>query len=223
MFQGAEAKLRTSRIAFERLATMLFPLEVSSIQITSGSPEAHDLLGTSVGTHDPVALAEPFSSCLAQVRAVRDSVIKDDEARKVARFDARTRSKTSECKSDDLMKFTNDRRNLDLHAGHNYLVSTTHVFSLDDNTLGAPPSSGAALVLDGTGPSWLVDQGTPDERHLPCKMPDGSVTFSVAIATPPATHLGSALTETDPITILKVAMDYYARLLHEAKSKFCPQ
>ena len=216
MFGGAVIKLRDARTAMARLIGLIIPPVNSNVQIISGLPGPK---GDAVGTSSPVAFAEAFSSCVAQVRSVGDAVLKDKEANKLTGFPAWRETKKTECKNDALLAFINDRRNGDLHEGCSPLVFTMHPFSFNSGAIGLPPSPAASLFIDGSGPHWLVDQGTPLERHVPCDVSAG-VAFTVAIANPPTKHLGSILQSTDPISILSLAEGYYAKLLFEAKSKF---
>lgn len=216
MFGGAVIKLRDARTAMDRLIALVIPPVNSNVQIVSGSP---GLKGDPVGTGSPVAFAEAFSSCVAQVRSVGDAVLKDKGANKLTGFPAWRESKKTECKNDALLEFINDRRNSDLHEGCSPLVFTMHPFSFNSGAVGSPPSPTASLFVDGSGPYWLIDQGTPFERQVPCEMLAG-VAFTVAITNPPAKHLGRILRSTDPVSLLSLAEAYYANLLFEAKSKF---
>jgi hypothetical protein len=188
------------------------------VQIISGPP---GLKRDPAGASNPVAFAEAFSSCVAQVRSVGDAVLKDQEANKQAGFQKWRNSKKNECKNDDLLRFINDRRNADLHEGYSPLAFTMHPFSFNSETVGPAPSPAANLFVDGTGPYWIVDQGTPHERRLPVESM-GNVLFSVAIVNPPTMHLGSALPSTEPGAILRLAEGYYANLLFEARQTFAP-
>jgi len=218
MFSGAVIKLRDARTAMGRLSALVTPPVVSNVRIISGAP---GLQGDPVGTGNPVAFAEVFSSCVAQIRSVGDAVLKDNEANKLPGFDSWRELKKTECKNDDLLRFINDRRNDDLHAGYSPLTFTMHPFSFSSSSIRAVPSPTAALLIDGTGPYWLVDQGTPRERQVPCETLEGIV-FTVAIANPPATHQGSVFAATDPLTLLCLGEEYQANLLFEARSRFVP-
>ena len=216
MFNGAVIKLRDARTVMDRLNTLVIPPVTSNVQIISGPP---GVKGDPIGTYKPVEFAEAFSSCVAQIRSVGDAVLKDKEAIKLTAFKAWRELKKDECKNDSLLKFINDRRNGDLHAGDSPLVFTMHPFSFNSMDLGAPPSPTATLLVDGTGPYWVVDQGSPRERRVPCKE-IGHVVFTVAVVNAPDTHLGIALPSTDPVVILGFGEKYYANLLFEAKKTF---
>jgi hypothetical protein len=149
MFSGAVVKLRDARTAMDRLSTLVIPPVTSNVQIISGAP---GVKGDPVGTNRPVEFAEAFSSCVEQVRSVGDAVLKDKEAIKMAGFPAWRELKKTECKNDPLLKFINDRRNGDLHAGDSPLVFTMHPFSFNSMAVGTAPSPTASLFVDGTGP-----------------------------------------------------------------------
>lgn len=216
MFSGAVIKLRDARTAMERLTGLVLPPVTSNIQIISGPPGPK---GNPVGTDSPVKFAEAFSSCVAQVRSIGDAVLKNSEAKKQAGFPPWKELKKSECQNDELLRFINDRRNSDLHNGCSPLTFSMHPFAFNSGAVGAVPSSTASLFIDGTGPHWLVDQGTARERQVACEASQG-VAFTVAVANPPIRHLGSILQSTDPIALLRVAEQYYANLVFEARSRF---
>ncbi len=216
MFNGAEIKLRDAQTAIKRLIALVTPVMTSNVQIISG---VSGVRGNPVGTKRPVEFAEAFSSCLAQVRSVGDAVLKDKEALNLSGFNSWRESKKTECKNDPLLKFINDKRNSDLHTGDSPLSFTMHAFAFDSTVLGAPPSSTAILLIDGTGPYWVVDKGSPDERREPCKE-IGHIAFTVRVVNAPSTHLGIALPSTDPITLLSLGKRYYANLIFEAKKAF---
>jgi len=215
---SASVKLRDARIAMQRLRDLVTPHVVSNIMFVSG---ASGVKSDPIGTSDPVAFAEAFSSCVAQVRSVGDAVLKNKEARKMPGFSNWRELKKKECLNDELLRFLNQRRNDDLHEGFSPLSFVMHPFCFTTETVGAAPSPTAILFIDGTGPHWLVDQGTPHERRLSCG-PLKGIAFTVAVANPPAMHLGKILPGTDPVMLLILAEAYYANLLFEARSKFAP-
>ncbi len=216
MFNGAVVKLRDARTAIVRLHDLVSPSVVSNVQIMSG---ASGPKSNSVGTRDPVAFAESFSTCVAQVRSIGDAILKNKAAMELNGFKSWRELKKKECMNDDLLLFLNDRRNNDLHEGASSLAFVMHPFSFSSESVGAAPSPAATLLIDGTGPHWLVDQGTPRERRLPCEQIQG-VKFTVAVVTPPPKHLGSVLQNPDPVTLINLAEAYYANLLYEARNKF---
>jgi hypothetical protein len=216
MFGGAIAKLQDARTALERLRALIGQPIVTNIRIISGPS---GVSGDSVGIGDPVAFSEAFSSCVAQVRSVGDAVLKDQAARKLPSFERWREAKKNECKNDDLLKFINDKRNTDLHSGFCPLAFTMHTYAFSNENVGAVPFPGAPLYIDGRGPYWIVEQGTPRERQIPCELREGYV-FTVAIIDPPMTHRGKPLPSSDPVTVCALAEEYYAELLFEARSKF---
>lgn len=121
MFENASDKLNDARIALERLQSLVTQPVVSNIQIISG-PQGS--VGEAEGTLNPVAYAEAFSSCLAQIRAIGDAILKDKTANTHSEFNRWRNSKIQECKSDDLLKFINDTRKADLHEGRCPLLFT---------------------------------------------------------------------------------------------------
>lgn len=214
MFEGAEIKLQDARTAIRRLRAMTQPLLVTNIQIKSGPS---GVSGELVGTDDPVAFSEAFSSCVAQVRSVGDAVLKDKDANKLSAFRKWRETKKDECKNDDLMKFINDRRNDDLHEGDGCLSFTMHPYKFSSEDVGTALPPGAVLRVSGTGAYWIAP-ATPDDRH-PCAIPDGAV-FTVAIIDAPTVHKGKPLTGSDPVTICATAERYYTELLREARRLF---
>lgn len=218
MFDGAVLKLRDAGAAIDRVKALVTVPMYSNVQIISGPT---GLRGNLAGTNDPVAFAEAFSSCVAQVRSIGDAVLKDREANQQDGFKDWRESKRKECEQDDLLRFINDKRNADLHEGYSPLVFTMNIFSFNTTTDGAAPSAAAILVVNGTGPYWIVDQGTVHERRLPVTSV-GDVSFTVALAEPPASHLGGCLSSTEPVAILCLAEGYYRDLLFEARKRFTP-
>ena len=214
MFEGADKKLQDARAAIRRLKALVRPPLVTNVQIRSGPS---GMSGELVGVDDPVTFSEAFSSCVVQVRAVGDAVLKDKEANKLPAFRKWRETKKDECRNDDLMKFINDRRNDDLHEGDSPLTFAMHPRTFV--ITGAVPTlpKGAVLRVNGTGPYWIIPS-TPDERH-PYVIQDGCV-FTVAIIDPPTMHRGRPLTASDPVTICATAEKYYTDLLREARRLF---
>ena len=200
MFEGADIKLQDARTAIQRLSALIKPPFVTNIQIKSGPS---GVSGDSVGIDDPFAFSEAFSSCMAQVRSVGDAVLKDKAANKLPGFGKWREEKKDECKNDDLMKFINNRRNDDLHAGDRSLSFTMHPHKFSSESVGVKPIIGATLRINGTGPYWIVDQGTPQERRVRCKCPQG-VTYTVAIIDPPNSHKGKSLSSSNPAKVFNL-------------------
>jgi len=222
MFEGADKKLQDVRAAIRRLKALVKPPLVTNVQIRSGPS---GMSGDLVGTDDPVAFSEAFSSCVAQVRAVGDAVlvtsrnqmkIEEREKRRPG-FKKWRQEKVRECKNDPLMCFVNDQRNADLHEGDSPLTFTMHPCTFV--ITGAVPAlpKGAVLRINSTGPYWIIPS-TPDERH-PYVIQDGCV-FTVAIIDPPTMHRGRPLTASDPVTICATAEKYHTDLLREARRLF---
>lgn len=213
MFENAEVKLRDARTALERLRSLATDPQRSNIQIISGSSGP---AGDPVGTVDPVAFAEGFSSSLAQLNSMEDIILKDLEANAHSAFHPFRKAKMRQCKSDELIRFINKNRNSDLHAGNGPLVYTMYPIAFDTANLGPAPTESAILRVDGTGPYWIIHFRTPHERRVAVQSA-GQVRFNVAIANPPRTHLQQPVSPNDPISVLHLAETYYANLLHEAR------
>jgi len=218
MFENASDKLNDARIALERLQSLVTQPVVSNIQIISGPQRS---AGDAEGTLNPVAYAEAFSSCLAQIRAIGDAIIKNKNANTLPGFGSWRDSKKTECQNDSLLRFINEARNADLHEGRCPLLFTMHPFSFESDRVGPAPSTNAVLVIDGRGPQWIIDRGTPNERRSPVE-PNGIIYYTVAISNPPVIHLQNPLSSTTPTAILHQAESYYSRLLYEARSTFAP-
>jgi len=216
MFEGAKAKLQDARTAIERLRALVISPVVSNIRIESGPS---GISGNAVGTRDTIAFSEAFSSSVAQVRSVGDAVLKNKKAMTIPGFKSWRDAKIDECKNDDLLKFINDKRNSDLHSGFRPLVFMMQALAFSTRNLGVAPSPSAVLQVDGTGPYWIVDPQTPQERRIPCELREG-YKFTVAIVDPPLVHRGIPLPSSDPINICALAEKFYAELLFEARSMF---
>ena len=216
MFEGAIVKLQDARTAIERLRSLVIPPHVSNVRIVSGPS---GVSGNEVGTRDTVAFSEAFSSSVAQIRSVGDAVLKDKMAMALSGFKSWRDVKIIECKNDDLLKFINDKRNSDLHSGFRPLVFMMQAFAFSNRNVGVARSPSAVLQVDGTGPYWIVDPQTPQERRIPCELREG-YKFTVAIVDPPLVHRGIPLPSSDPINICALAEKFYAELLFEARSMF---
>ena len=215
MFERAEIKLRDARTALERMRTLVGSPQETNMRIISG---LSGVSGKSIGIRDPIIYSETFSSCIAQVRSVGDAVLKEKKLEMVLGFHSWKATKIRECKHDDLLKFVNDTRNADLHNGLCPLAFMMHITRLT-NQAGSAPFPGALLRVDGTGPYWIINQGTPLERRVQYESQEGYV-YTVAITNPPMTHLGRLLPANDPVTVCSLAETYYAELLFEARSTF---
>jgi len=150
---------------------------------------------------------------------VGDGVLKDKMAMTLPGFESWRAVKINECKTDDLLKFINDKRNSDLHSGFRPLVFAMQAYAFSNSNVGVAPSPSAVLRIDGTGPYWIVDPETPQERRNPCELQEG-YTFTVAHIDPPLMHRGTPLPSSDPVTVCALAEKYYAELLFEARSTF---
>lgn len=214
MFKGADIKLQDARTAIKRLRALIRPPLETNIRIKSGPSGA---CGDSVGIDDPVVFSEAYSSCVAQVRSIGDAILKDKAANKLPGFEEWREEKKDECKNDNLMKFINDRRNDDLHAGDRSLSFTMNAHEFSSGGVGIKPFIGATLRIDGTGPYW-INMENPDERH-PCKVQKGFV-FTASIVNPPTMHMGKPLPSSDPVTVCDMAEKYYTELLREARHLF---
>jgi len=222
MFEGAETKLQDARTAIKRLQALVKPPLATNIQIKSGPS---GVSGDVVGTDDPVAFSEAFSSCVAQIRSVGDAVLVtsrnqtkiEEREKRWPGFKNWRKEKISECRSDELMKFIDARRNDDLHEGDRCLSFTMHPYNFSSERVGAALPPGAALRVSGTGAYWIFPD-TPDERH-PYVVQDGSV-FTAAIINPPTMHKGEPLPSTDPVTVCAMAEKYYTELLREVRRLF---
>lgn len=216
MFDGAINKLRDSHTAIMRLRDLEITPRVSNVTIRSG-PKGRQ--GDLSGTNNPVLFAEAFSSCIYQIRSIGDAVLKSKNAESQPGFKDWRSAKIRECRNDELLRFINNTKNTDFHEGFSPLIFFMCPFSFRSNAVGPAPSPIASLRIDGTGPYWIADPGTPDERRLPVSSVQ-NVGFNVAIADPPENHLGKSLSSTAPVKVLCLALDYYKNLTFEAKTKF---
>lgn len=216
MFQGASAKLQDARTALDRLRALARPAIETNVRIVS--TESVQQINP-IGTDDPVGFSEAFSSCVAQIRAVGDAVLKDKSACRLAGFVEWRERKKRECQADELLRFINDRRNSDLHEGFSPLTFAMQAFAFSSDSTGGVPAPSATLLIDNTGPYWLVEQGTARERRVPCTLRQGFL-VTVAVRDPPGTHKGKPLPSRDPVTLCEVAERFYAELVFEAKTRF---
>ena len=216
MFEGATRKLEDARTAIDRLKALAEPAVTSNIRIVdSSSLNQVDPLGTG----DPLALAEAFSSSVTHVRAVGDAVFKDKLANTLPGFPAWRKAKISVCKDDELLKFIADQRNFDVHEGATPLTFAMQAWAFSSAMTGPTPADDAVLLVDGSGPYWLVARGTSRERRVPCVIRPG-FQVSVALADPPAAHQGRPLQPRDPLSICVVAERFHSDLVFEAKERF---
>ena len=216
MFEGATRKLEDARTAVNRLKALTEPAVVSNIRIVhSASLDQIDPLGTA----DPLALAEALSSSVTHVRAVGDAVFKDKLADPLPGFAAWRKAKISFCKDDQLLKFIEDQRNFDVHEGATPLTFAMQAWAFSSEMTGPAPADDAVLLVDGSGPYWLVARGTSRERRVPCVFRPG-FQVTVALADPPETHQGRPLQFRDPLSICVVAERFYSHLVFEAKGRF---
>lgn len=165
MFEGATSKLENARTAIDRLRALAAPAVRSNIQIVHSSSRSQI---DPLGTNDPLAFAEAFSSSVAHVRAIGDAVFKNKLAARLAGFVVWREAKRSFCKNDELLKFIADQRNSDLHEGESPLTYAMQALAFSSEMVGQAPTDDAVLLMDGSGPYWLVAQGTALERRVPC-------------------------------------------------------
>lgn len=218
MFEGATAKLENARTALGRLRAVAGPPVITNIQIVH--TPSRDLVDP-VGTDDPMAFAEAFSSALTHVRAIGDAVLKDGSARHLPRFRVWREEKKDFCRHDELLKYIAERRNADVHNGFTALTFAMHAISFSSDAVGAPPSDDALLMIDGMGPYWVVGKDTPSERRLRCEVRSG-YRVNVGLASPPSVHQGRPIPSRDPVTVCGLGMLFYESLVFEAKQRFGP-
>lgn len=216
MFEGATRKLENARTAIDRLKALTELAVTSNIQIVhSSSLSQIDPLGTGA----PLAFAEAFSSSVTHVRAIGDAVFKNELAAQLPGFAAWREAKISFCKDDELLKFIADQRNFDVHEGATPLTFAMQAWAFSSAMTGPAPADDAVLLVDGSGPYWLVAQGTSRERRVPCVIRPG-FQVTVALGDPPATHKGRPLQSRDPLSICILAERFYSDLVFEAKGRF---
>ncbi len=170
-----------------------------------------------INAKDAITFKVYFNSCLNACRAITNALQK--EGKHIPGFEEWYKQKQEEMKNDELLRFIHKARTEDFHEGKHRLVfvrSFIHSFSSED--AGTPPSPDATLIIGTEGMFWIVNRGTPYERRIPIRK--GKYTIEVAIDNPPQVHLGKKLKKNDPVTICKLALNYFTDLVAEAKSKF---
>lgn len=168
-------------------------------------------------TRDALSFRSLFNSFLNASRAITFALQK--EGKHIAGFSNWYGTKQEEMRSDNLLRFLHEARKEDFHEGKHRLSFTTYIKEFSSEAAGTPPSPNAKMAIGGGGPFWIVDEGTPQEQRIPIKQ-GGNFIISVSIANAPTVHQGKKLTRNDPITVCKLALDYFSELVYEAKTMF---
>ncbi len=158
-----------------------------------------------------------FNSFLSAARAVTYSLQKD--GRNIAGFSQWYEAKQNEMRNDELLRFIHEARTEDFHEGRHRLVFGTYIKYFSTAEAGSPPADNARIIVGGEGIYWLVDEGTPNERRIPINK-GGAYSVHVAVKNAPKVHLGKKLERNDAITICDLALYYFSKLVHEARTKF---
>jgi hypothetical protein len=119
-----------------------------------------------------------------------------------------------------LLQFVETARDADVHEGKHQLLFPSLQFSADSLSDSNGPPGTTAIVINPDGPFYLVDTDTPLNRRIPVEAGQGTV--RVFLAAPIEHHLGEELTEVNPLAVARIAVQYYALYLWEAKEKFVP-
>jgi hypothetical protein len=120
-----------------------------------------------------------------------------------------------------LLEFVEQSRDADVHEGkHQLLFPSGEIGQGVISPANGPPGT-SSVVINPDGAFYLVDMGTPTQRRVPI-LKGVTSTIQVALATPLTHHRGKPITETDPMTVARIAVNYYAELLWEAKEQFFP-
>jgi len=127
-------------------------------------------------------------------------------------------SKRVEVRDDELLGWVVKLRNADIHEGTTVLQFSTEIARLEVGSDDPDRPPGASVVIDPHGPYWLVNAGTKRERRIPIER-DGFATFA-RLSAPPQSHLGSPVTASDPVSVLKVASEYFAEMCDQACTQF---
>lgn len=159
-----------------------------------------------------------FNACLSALRSITFALQSEDKH--VSGFEDWYGVKQSEMRGDELLRFIHDSRNADVHQGRHSLKFTgAEIGMFETDKAGPPPADNSVMVIGIEGPYWIVDHGTPNERRVPIRQ-GGNWTIHVAIENPPKTHLGHALTQTNPITLCRTALEYFHQLVIDARVEF---
>lgn len=174
------------------------------------------ILGQLEAVEDALTFQALFSSFLSSSRAVTYALQK--EGAHIPGFGEWYKAKRKEMRNDELLRFVHEARTEDFHEGKHRL-KFGHTIESFDTKRAIPPSANARMQITTAGPLWLVDEGTPQEQRIPIKK-GGTWTIHVSITNPPTEHLGCKLERYTPMTICQLALDYYAKLVHEANIRF---
>ena len=166
---------------------------------------------------DAIKFRSAFTSFLSNCRAVTYALQK--EGAHVDGFGDWYEPKRYEMKGDELLRFIHESRKEDFHEGAHPLCFCSEISYVNTGGPEDRPHPDAAMIAGAQGAFWVVDAGTPKERRIPVKK-QGSYKVVVSIENPPATHRGQPLSTQNPISLCRVALDYMAELVHEAKTIF---
>ena len=169
--------------------------------------------------NDALSFRALFNSFLSASRAITYALQKD--GKHIIRFNDWYEEKRQEMKDDELLRFIHKARTANFHRGKHKLHFTTVIQHFSTATAEPPPSPNAKIAIGGEGAFWIADEGTSRERRIPIKQ-GGSYVTQVSIAGAPTVHRGKKLEKNDPVTICQLALDYFSKLIHEAKIKFAP-
>jgi len=204
-------------------------------QASNKLEDAWALLRTLESAQDALTFKAVYAALFVACRSIPDAI--DRELKPLLRKDRKTPEgsrRLSEygawCKArlkerqepGSLLEFVENARDADVHEGkHQLLFPAGHIGQGVINPANGPPGI-SSVVINPDGAFYLVDMGKPTQRRIPIL--EGIIaTVQVTLATPLTHHVGKALTETDPIAVARMAVNYYAELLWEAKERFLPR
>jgi len=158
-----------------------------------------------------------FNSFLQSSRAITYALQKD--GKHIPEFQQWYKTKQTEMRNDDLLRFMHTARKEDFHEGKHRLSFSMHLHYLDTSNVGPPPSPDARLGISNEGVFWIMNKGTPREERIPIK-DRGQATYFISIENPPTSHLGQKLENNNPIEICKLTLAYFSNLIIEAEEMF---
>jgi len=193
------------------------------------------LLSVLESARDALTFKAAYAALFVVCRAIPDAVDRElkpllrkdrktpEGSRQLSEYGAWCKAKLKERQEPgSLLEFVENARDADVHEGkHQLQFPASQIGSTVISTANGPPGTSSA-VIDTDGAFYLVDMNTPTQRRVPIL--DGITSrIQVSLATPLTHHLGKALVESDPISVARTALNYYAALLWEAKEKFLPR
>ncbi len=184
---------------------------------TNKLEDARNILLQMKSASDSPTFRALFNSFLSSARAISNALQK--EGNTVNGFANWYAPKQEEMRGDELLRYIHEARIADFHKGEQRVkAARTHVHHLSSEEAGHPPTPNARISIGTEGPFWIVDQGTARERRIPVQ--GGRHDTYLNLDNPPKRHAGKGIKDSDPITICSMALEYYEKLVYEAKQTF---